>query len=295
MYKVYDNSGMGSIGKNEHKNLTVYSALTSFEMALPFNNFAIKYVMNGMEKYTVNGQDFLVHGGEYLLCNPASEGKIYVDSKKDVEGICIDLSVEILSEAIASHCRPDSPMADAGLDKFFRSGNFLESKYSSRNTKLGNLLTQVHHCIGSNPEKDHEFTHEFYFNLAQHVVMDCIPLYNQLQSIPSIKLSTKKDLFGRLSKGKDFMDAHYTTDIYIEKIAHESCMSQFHFYRLFKNVYGLSPYQYIKEKRLNLAKENIEQGKASITEIAAQVGYADLFSFSKAYKQYFGKSPSVRG
>ncbi len=294
MYKIYDTNYLGSTPTNANENLVVYSAVSNVEFAIPFNNFAIKYVMNGMEKYTVNGQDFEVYGGEYLLCNPASEGGIYIDSKTAVEGICIELSMDILSEAVASYQRPDNAIPDASLDRFFRSNHFLESQYKSSQTSLGHLLTGLYKQIGSNPAEDHQFSKEFYFNLAEHVVADCVPLYKQLQSIPSIKSSTKKDLLQRLSKGKSYIDANYTTDVYVEKIALESHMSQFHFYRLFKKVYGLSPYQYIKEKRLNLANSYIKQGNESLTEIAAKVGYADLFSFSKAFKQFFGKSPSSK-
>ncbi len=292
MYKVYDIHGPGSNAGNVHKNLTVYSALTTFEKAIPFNNFAIKYVLNGMEKYTVNGQDYYVNGGEYLLCNPACEGSIYVDSKKEVKGICIDLSMDILSEAVASYTKPDHLEPDADLDHFFRSGHFLENIYSANKTQLGITLTEMHYNIGNNPTEDHRFTDEFYFHIAEQIVADCIPVYQQLQSIPSLKACTRKDLLKKLSKGKEFIDANYTTDIYIEQIAREANMSQFHFFRLFKKVYGLTPYQHIKSLRLNLANDYIFKRKESITEIAVKVGYADLFSFSKAYKQFFGKAPS---
>lgn len=292
MYKIYDNNGAEAYPYKQQQNLVVYSAIDKIERAIPFNNFAIKYVMNGTEKYTINGEGYLVKDGEYILGNPFCEGGILIDSKTPVEGICIELSMDILSEAVASHIRADNPMPDADLDNFFKSGNFLESQYNSQHTTLGHKLRSLHKIIGNNPNEDHVMTKEFYFGLAEDIITDCAPIYKQLQGIPSIKASTKKDIMRRLSRGKDFIDGHYTSDIYVEQIASEALMSQFHFYRLFKKVYGKSPYQYIKEKRLTLAHQYIVNGNDSITEIALKVGYADLFSFSKGYKQFYGKSPS---
>jgi AraC family transcriptional regulator len=185
-------------------------------------------------------------------------------------------------------------MPETDFDNFFKSGNFLESQYHVDYTTLGKKLKSLHNIIGSNPNEDHVLSKEFYFGLAEDVIADCAPLYKQLQDIPSIKASTKKDIMRRLTKGKDFIDGHFTSDIYVEQIASEALMSQFHFYRLFKKVYGKSPYQYIKEKRLALAHQYIINGTDSITEIALKVGYADLFSFSKGYKQFYGNAPSNR-
>lgn len=294
MYKIYDNSSADSYSSNKKGNLMVYSAFDKIQKTIPFNNFAIKYVMTGIEKYYINGEDYFVNGGEYLLCNPHCEGGVLIDSKNPVDGLCIELSMDILSEAVASYRRADNPMPDSDLDNFFKSGYFLESKYNAAYTALGKKLKSLHKIIGCNPHEDHILNKEFYFGLAEDIVTDCAPMHKQFQGLPSIKDSTKKDIMRRLTKGKDFIDVHFTSDIYVEQIAAEALMSQYHFYRLFKKVYGKSPYQYIKEKRLTLAHQYILNGDDSITEIALKVGYADLFSFSKGYKQFFGKSPSSR-
>ena len=59
----------------------------------------------------------------------------------------------------------------------------------------------------------------------------------------------------------------------------------------FKNVFGISPYQYQIRRRLENAKLEILKG-VSILDTAFAYGYADLASFSKAFKQAFGQSPS---
>jgi transcriptional regulator GlxA family with amidase domain len=57
-------------------------------------------------------------------------------------------------------------------------------------------------------------------------------------------------------------------------------------------VYGVSPYQYIKQKRMQLAQDLLQKHRMPLAHLAIEVGYSDIFAFSKAYKQYFGYAPS---
>jgi len=43
---------------------------------------------------------------------------------------------------------------------------------------------------------------------------------------------------------------------------------------------------------LNKAKELLQKNKLTLAELAIEIGYSDIYSFSKAYKQMFGHSPT---
>lgn len=61
--------------------------------------------------------------------------------------------------------------------------------------------------------------------------------------------------------------------------------------KVFKQYLGVGPASYLRKRKLILAKELKERENASWTEVAFTLGYADLPSFSKAYKRNFGHSP----
>jgi len=77
----------------------------------------------------------------------------------------------------------------------------------------------------------------------------------------------------------------------LEEISAGAGISKYHFIRLFKNVFGISPYQYQIRRRLENAKIELLNG-VSILDTAFAHGYADLATFSKAFKQAFGQAPS---
>ncbi|WP_428159555.1 helix-turn-helix transcriptional regulator [Desulfobacter sp.] len=68
------------------------------------------------------------------------------------------------------------------------------------------------------------------------------------------------------------------------------CRSKLH--RCFQNVYGTTPFEYLRMKRLETAQRLLHQGRMNVTQVAFAVGYASLSHFTKAFKQYTGCLPS---
>jgi len=59
----------------------------------------------------------------------------------------------------------------------------------------------------------------------------------------------------------------------------------------FKKTFGLAPKAYLLQYRMRHAAHLLANRNLTVSEIAAQVGYDDLFHFSKTFKKHFGMSP----
>ena len=115
---------------------------------------------------------------------------------------------------------------------------------------------------------------------------------NNIRNIPKIRLSTKTELYKRLTRAKDYLDSCYARDISLEELARLSYMNNTYFLRQFRNYYQITPRQYLIKRRMESARIYLETNKTiSITEICSMVGYSDLSSFSKLFKQYYSLSP----
>ena len=84
---------------------------------------------------------------------------------------------------------------------------------------------------------------------------------------------------------------HLKGDLSLEKLAAIANYSPFHFQRIFKQVVGESPKQYIIRVKLESAAHflNIHKTK-SITEISIDCGFSSPSAFARAFKNYFGVS-----
>ena len=68
-------------------------------------------------------------------------------------------------------------------------------------------------------------------------------------------------------------------------------MSENNFYRCFRKQMNISPQRYIKSLQLNAARNMLINSHIPIEDIATQCGFADRYSFSKAFKSFFAVSP----
>jgi two-component system response regulator YesN len=62
--------------------------------------------------------------------------------------------------------------------------------------------------------------------------------------------------------------------------------------KLFKNEFGCGIYEYVLKVRMEKAKELVADPNFKVQSISRLLGYADSNYFSKAFKNYFGISPS---
>ena len=76
-----------------------------------------------------------------------------------------------------------------------------------------------------------------------------------------------------------------------QSMAKMANMSENNFYRHFRKVMGVPPQKYIKSLLLNEARYMLVNSSLSIDAIARKTGFADRYSFSKAFKTFFAVSP----
>ncbi|GAB2830003.1 helix-turn-helix domain-containing protein [Ferruginibacter profundus] len=284
-YFQYITEGVKPI--NDGKNRIYYGEVNEFFSTEVFRNFSIKLALQGTIHYKTQQQEYRLSSNNFLLSN-RQPGTVVVDSASLVRGIFIDIQQETIDEA----CNVITAGDDCDFDNlqagYFFSPAFFENTYTLKNKALDKALKQLVYDLTTNTLRPGE---ETFLSLAEKVVEQETGNYKSLANLKSVRSSTKQELLKRLLQGKDYIDDNFLKTPGIAEIVKHCNMSSFHFFRSFKQAFGCSPYQYIINKRLEHAKILIRTGE-SFTSIALQCGFADLFSFSKAFKKLYGASPS---
>ena len=102
----------------------------------------------------------------------------------------------------------------------------------------------------------------------------------------------KQYLYRQIVRAKLFIDANYSSAIDLGNIADEACFSKFHFARLFRNIYGKTPHQYLTEIRIQRSRHLLEQG-ASVKQACFAVGFDSVTSFTALFKRRIGLTPAA--
>ena len=100
----------------------------------------------------------------------------------------------------------------------------------------------------------------------------------------------------RLGQVVDYVEAYLTEDLSLDDLALVSGLSKFHFSRLFKQAFGLTPHRYLMKRRVErsaiVLKQTIpQQDSLTIAQVAHQFGFADQSHFTRVFKQIKGITP----
>ncbi|MEK3937425.1 AraC family transcriptional regulator [Sporosarcina sp. FSL W7-1349] len=90
----------------------------------------------------------------------------------------------------------------------------------------------------------------------------------------------------------EYIERNLVEDLFIEDIAAAACMSKFHFQRMFHMLTGYTVSEYIRNRRITVATQELVHFRTKVIDVAMKFGYESPESFSKAFRKIHGISPS---
>jgi AraC-like DNA-binding protein len=124
------------------------------------------------------------------------------------------------------------------------------------------------------------------------IIQVTMNFYQQAVSRLNKELYPNDALVRQVMQSKTFIDKNFARCIDIADIAGEAFFSKFHFIRLFKSLYGRTPYQYLTSVRIVQAKKLLQKN-VPVTAVCRAVGFCSTTSFSALFKKTTGSTPSA--
>ncbi|MEO1137699.1 MAG: helix-turn-helix transcriptional regulator, partial [Pseudomonadota bacterium] len=107
--------------------------------------------------------------------------------------------------------------------------------------------------------------------------------------INAVKPGTRQELARRANLAREVMlQRFYEPRLSLQDIAREACLSPYHLIRIFKQVAGATPMQFLSAIRMEAAQRLLRETKMAGRDVAAAVGYSDRTAFYKAFRTYYG-------
>ncbi len=237
----------------------------------------LAFILSGKGRYIVDDKEYDVEAGDLVICNPGVKHTHIVTNPKEP-------TIEFI----------------AGFNDFhFRSmaANSIELKDGSciihTTTELKQELSM--HCYSMIAERESKHAGR-YFMFKTHLMQMLLLV---MREIVDVEKNTQKGYnFESYNKSYavnriiSYLSENYDQKISLEQIAHNMYLSPVYISKIFKEETGESPINYLIKIRLEKAKNILLNGSnGSIKSIANQVGYEDVYHFSKLFKKYYGISP----
>jgi AraC-like DNA-binding protein len=101
-----------------------------------------------------------------------------------------------------------------------------------------------------------------------------------------------EDLNRRMLRARDAMDRHYAEPLDVPAVAAVAYVSEAHFIRTFRSVFGETPHRYLQRRRVERSMFLLRETDRSVTDICFDVGFNSLGTFSRTFRQVVGEAPS---
>jgi AraC-like DNA-binding protein len=101
-----------------------------------------------------------------------------------------------------------------------------------------------------------------------------------------------EDLNRRMLRARDAMDRSYAEPLDVRAVAAVAHVSQAHFIRSFRAVFGETPHHYLQRRRVERSMFLLRETERSVTDICLDVGFSSLGTFSRTFSEIVGESPS---
>jgi len=95
----------------------------------------------------------------------------------------------------------------------------------------------------------------------------------------------------RILKVLIYIEENIDEELTMGELARVACYSPFHFHRIFQAIVGETIHQYVKRLRMQRAAGKLRYTEQAVTEIALDASYDTPSAFTKAFKQFMGRSP----
>lgn len=247
--------------------------------------------LRGHSLCTVDRQTTRIDEQNYFVSNRSQVYTLQVEERAHgTETFNIHFG-DLFSESVLhSLVTPTDMILDAGTENQ-RSPVLFFNQLHRRDATFDALIRAIlvsYKEMGYNKLRfEEQITALLSYHLMQH--RQVTEVVNRL---PTVRKAMRVELYKRLSRAMDVLRTGFCGEISLDQLAAEACLSKYHFLRLFRSAFGLSPYQFIQQLRVEKARSFLAGSDMSIADLAGLLGFENSQSFSRLFFQRTGLYPT---
>jgi len=206
---------------------------------------------------------------------------------------------------VIGNCTGNFFLAEAGLldgksaTTHWGYKELFEERYPQVDLRIDQLITEDQniYCAGGGLA---------WFDLGIHIIEQQLGYEAALQTAKAFVIDYRRDnqlsySLSRLSVNhpdaliadvQRYLDRHYAANQSLDTLAQQFNTSKRTLIRRFKEAVGLTPHAYVQQIRIEVAQKQLAETQASVEQIMNQVGYEDMSSFRRLFRQQVGITPA---
>ncbi len=246
--------------------------------------------IRGNSLCSTDGQTSRINTATYFVSNRSQLYTLQVEKGSDTETFNIHFG-DFFSESILNALvTPADRILDNGTGKQLSAFRFFNQLHR-RDAVFDGMVNGIQQSYKANGFNKIVFEEQLSALLAYHLQRHR-HIAELVHKLPPVRQATRIELYKRLSRAMDAIHARFGEALSLDVLSAEACLSKYHFLRLFRLAYGLSPWQYIQQLRVEKARELLINTRIPVSDLATSLGFDNSQSFSRLFYQRVGVYPS---
>jgi len=243
------------------------------------SSYELHFIPYGEGILTTKNKCYNIKAGDFYLTGPSINHAQKGNSENPMAEYCINFEI-IENKGKGKYQLKDHKVISQTLE----ITNFWYGKDQFNNIELfKKIMDEANNCYIGYIDN--------IKNYLQQILLNCIRCYLRNPcSLDHLPIKNKDDQRRHII---DLYLQKFKEDISIEQLSEKIGLSARQSRRFFHFIYGMSLQEKVREMRLELAKELLENTNINISQIATKVGYKDPLYFSRIFKKSLGLSPTL--
>ena len=271
------------------ENCVISARTRHAEYPMYRQRLSIKAAWGGSESYFVDGRRIAVDDETFLILNDDRTYASQLLSSTPVTSFSIFFRPGMAQEVARTHALPTELLMEERRGVRSDGVEFPE-QLRAHDRLITPVLRFIHHQVEAGV-CDEDWLEEQLYSLLQRMLTVRGSDLEAMQSIPALRAGTRRELFRRMGLCVNFINTYYTRPIGLAQIAAAAHFSPYHCLRVFKAVYGLTPFSYLNRRRVRAATHLLETSDLPIDEVAARVGFECRATLFRHMRRTRGAAP----
>lgn len=243
----------------------------------------ISYIKSGSGTYTVSDKTYTISQSDIFIF---ASDEPHCITEINGSGDMLIMNVQFEPRFIWT---PGNSMFDAKYLRVFleRDENFSNrlERGDKSTAEIGKLLLSMEHEF-ENREPEYELIIKIRL-LTVLVILartyDLPESFSDIHSNPNLSA---------MDQVMEYINSNLSTPLSLDDLAQRANMSRSYFSTIFKQLNGMTPWEYILLKRVETAVQLLNHTNDSIIEIACACGFNSTANFNRAFKKITGRTPT---
>ncbi|WP_462385373.1 helix-turn-helix transcriptional regulator [Intestinibacillus massiliensis] len=234
------------------------------------NQLEMFYAHTGAGQYIVDGQQYEIQAGDFVICNAGIlHGEDPFSSRQLLSYCCAMTDVHLHGLAPNQLTLPgDDPIVHCG----------------SLSGKIGQMMELIYLLA-----QDKEHMLGTCTSMSISVLLLLHQLIRQRNQERTPRQAKTTDAL--VSHIKAYLDEHYNENISLQSLGQALHMNPYYISHVFKRETGYAPLQYVMHRRMGEAQSLLQKTLLPVAEVAETIGYNNHCHFNAMFTKYVGTSP----